>query len=395
MESGPLASQGAPHSAPLHLKHVEGMRAAAALVVFVNHAYAQVWAGFSPVVPPPTGLLSIFSLSMVAGHLSVAVFIVISGFCLALPLVRNDGEMGSKLAFFKRRARRILPPYYGALALALLLIATVISEPTGSLWDVALRVSRVSILSHVLLLQNLFGTGSINYVFWSIAVEFQIYLLFPVLVFALKRFDFRWVAAGALVLAYALSYTFQETRINRTAIHFIGLFALGAIAAHLALSPREQYARLRDRVPWASVAAVGFAIPTALTVHWGIEVSRERFPILDLFVGFGTMAALVVSTRSSTSRLRSALAWAPLSFVGLFSYSLYLIHAPLLQIMWQYGLRDRGLTAPLMFGLLMTVGLGLTLTVAYGFFRVFEEPFMRSAQRASPRLSDLRGQPSS
>src|SRR4051812_40381583 len=69
----------------LHLDHVEGLRALAALVVYVNHAYAQS----KPMGAPDFlhGVLSPFTYSMVAGHLSVTVFIVVSGFCLTLPVV--------------------------------------------------------------------------------------------------------------------------------------------------------------------------------------------------------------------------------------------------------------------------------------------------------------------
>ena len=156
-----------------HLKHIEGLRATAALIVYVNHAFAQCWNPYQK--QAPTGILSVFSYSRIAGHLSVTVFIVISGFCLAMPLLAAGGQLrGGALTFFKRRARRILPPYYGALAFCLVLIGTVLGEPSGTLWDVPILVTRDAIIAHALLLQDLFGTGSINYVFWSIAVEWHI-----------------------------------------------------------------------------------------------------------------------------------------------------------------------------------------------------------------------------
>ena len=90
-----------------HLKHIEGLRATAALIVYVNHAFG----GLETVPKAGThGILSVFSYSRIAGHLSVTVFIVISGFCLAMPLLAADGQLrGGALTFFKRRARRILP----------------------------------------------------------------------------------------------------------------------------------------------------------------------------------------------------------------------------------------------------------------------------------------------
>lgn len=89
----------------LHLTHVEGLRALAALVVYVNHAYAQSW---NPILKEyPEGPLSLFTYSLVAGHFAVSVFIAISGFCLALPVIDSGDQLrGGTKNFFLRRARR-------------------------------------------------------------------------------------------------------------------------------------------------------------------------------------------------------------------------------------------------------------------------------------------------
>src|SRR3954466_12054652 len=84
---------------PGHLKHIEGMRAVAAFVVYVNHAYAQAFL-FNSTFHHPGGLLSIAGYAMVAGHLAVTVFIVISGFCLTLPVVASGDRLrGGSIAF--------------------------------------------------------------------------------------------------------------------------------------------------------------------------------------------------------------------------------------------------------------------------------------------------------
>jgi peptidoglycan/LPS O-acetylase OafA/YrhL len=90
---------------------------------------------------------------------------------------------------------------------------------------------------------------------------------------------------------------------------------------------------------------------------------------------------LVASSRSADSTLSRVFSWKPLVFVGTFSYSVYLIHAPLLQILWQYVLHPLGAENAIIFGFLMTLGLVLILGASYLFFRVFEEPFMRAAKR--------------
>lgn len=358
----------------LHLKHVEGLRAVAALIVFVNHAYAQVWGE----TRSPEGPLAAFSYSLIAGHLSVAVFIVVSGFCLALPVVANADQIrGGALTFFKRRARRILPPYYAALALSLLLIWTVIGEPTGTLWDVPIQVTTSSIVAHLLLLQDFFGTGSINYVFWSIAVEWQIYFLFPILVYGWRRFGPLPTIATALLAGYALRLGFDGTRIARANGHFIGLFALGMLAAYVSTSTSATYVRLRQARFWPWLAAAAFGVVCWLTARRDVE-----FPTLDGVVGVFATAALVVSSRDSGNLLARFFSLRPLVAIGTFSYSLYLIHAPLLQLIWQYALAPLGLGAPAMFGVLMSVGLAAVLAASYAFFRAFELPFMQNARGA-------------
>src|SRR5581483_5580771 len=72
------------------------------------------------------------------GHDAVAVFIVLSGYCLMLPVVRGGGELAGGFAgYISRRARRILPPYYVTLVVSLLLIWSVpaLQRPSGTTWD--------------------------------------------------------------------------------------------------------------------------------------------------------------------------------------------------------------------------------------------------------------------
>jgi peptidoglycan/LPS O-acetylase OafA/YrhL len=377
---GSEAARGSSPALP-HLRHVEGMRALAALTVFVNHAYAQVWEGPAD-RGDPSAALAPLSYSLVAGHLAVTVFIVVSGFCLTLPVARGDDRLrGGVAEFLKRRAVRILPPYYASVALSLALIWTVIGEPTGTLWDVPIRVSATTIVAHLVLLQDLFGTGSINYVLWSIAVEWQIYLVFPLLLLSWRKLGPGVTVALAMAAGYAVRMGFDGTRIARTNSHFLGMFALGMLAAYIVCSPRDAFRRMSQSSVWGWISGATFAA-TILLIGF-LEVLRFRFGFIfvDLVVGTMAAAALVQTSRGEHGLLRRFVSWRPLVFVGTFSYSLYLIHAPILQLLWQYVLNPAGLGSDTMFLVLMTAGLAVVLCVAYGFFRAFEEPAMRAASR--------------
>src|SRR5436853_35532 len=95
------------------------------------HSNAALWRmGAAPMPGPATRHLTGW---LYFGHFGVVVFIVLSGFCLMLPVVRGDGTLrGGIAAFFKRRTLRIVPPYYVAIGLSLLLIVTLIGNQTGT-----------------------------------------------------------------------------------------------------------------------------------------------------------------------------------------------------------------------------------------------------------------------
>jgi peptidoglycan/LPS O-acetylase OafA/YrhL len=376
-------------AARLHLAHVEGLRALAALVVFVNHAYAQTWSG--GLKEPALAVFVPFKYSMIAGHLAVSVFIVISGFCLTLPVVDGGDRLrGGMRRFFERRARRILPPYYGALFLSLGLIFTIIGKPTGTLWDEPIQTDWRAVVAHLLLVQDFFRTGLINYVFWSIAVEWQLYFLFPLLVWASRRYGILRVATAALIVGYAVRFGFDGTRIARANPHYLGLFSLGMLAAYVVRSPRPEFVRARALGVWPWLVGGSLALVSVLSVVWGVTVGESRFHLLDFPVGVMAMTTLVHTTLSRDHLLSRFLSFRPLVFIGTFSYSVYLVHAPLLQIIWQYALRPLGVGESAMFVAFLTVGLVLVLAFAYGFFRVCEEPFMGTSARDARRRESAR-----
>ena len=358
----------------LRLDHVDGMRAVAALVVFLNHAYFQTWCYFYERFPPaPFAFLSHW---LAIGHLAVSVFIVISGFCLYLPLTRSEGVLrGGAMPFLRRRARRILPPYFAALALSLVLIATIIGEQTGSPWDASARVRGIDIASHVLLLQNVFGTGRINYAFWSIALEWQIYFLFPLIAVLLVRIGPLATVLASLALGYSFTLS-SVPRLDHANFHYLGLFALGMAAARICYMGSPEAVR---RFPWPAVTAAHLLTATALVFYWDWRTAIAHWPMLDLIVGFGTAALLITAARSPAGLVTRAFSFPPLVSVGRFSYSLYLIHAPLLQVLWLYALKPLGIGDAAIYVALVLGGLPLILAASYAFFRAFEEPFMGQA----------------
>lgn len=367
--------------APARLGFVDSLRALAALYVVAHHISEVVWPRQNP--PAPYGAFLV--IPMIYGQLAVAAFIVLSGFSLMLPVARHGNRLPWSVAgFYWRRARRILPPYYLAMALSLLLIWLWIGQKTGTDWDVSLPVTMSAVVEHVLLLQDFSMTQSqaINYAFWSIAMECQIYLLFPLLVPLWRRYPpllaSVCVTLASLIALYALYPTWIGQLPFYSSIEFapqfFGLFAMGMFGASVYRSTSPVWRHMREWRVWDALALGSLALLfwLAPVIHWYVR---------DLIVGVATVGLLLAAARAGVRNpIHAALEWRPLVWIGGFSYSVYLIHAPLIQLLWQYGLRPLGfgLNALPTYLALLAVGLPLIVAASWLFWWACERPFLNS-----------------
>jgi peptidoglycan/LPS O-acetylase OafA/YrhL len=348
---------------PGRLPHLDSLRGIAALLVVAHHAHFECSMA-SPLVRATSWMRE--------GHFLVTFFIVLSGYCLSLPTLATGRLAQGFLEYLRRRAWRLLPAYYASLVGSLVLVATILGSPTGRHWDFALPVDGGSIVSHAFLVHNYDSDHlyKINHVFWSIAVEWQIYFAFPALLWLSRKVGHWWSTALALSLGMVGSYALIGSRHFGLTPHFYGMFALGMLAANLAHSPRWAYAR--DSVSWWTLAAL------AVLAAASMKESNTN-DVLDLPVGVACVAVLVGF--SKPGRVRGWLEWSPLVAIGGFSYSLYLVHAPLQHLLVEQGFERIGVTEAWEFPLLLVVGTPLIVAFAYGFHRAFERPFLRGAGR--------------
>jgi peptidoglycan/LPS O-acetylase OafA/YrhL len=374
---------GVKASGRMRLEFIDGMRALAALYVVLGHAYFEPTnGGYS------SRLMS--HLGLTYGHLAVDVFIVLSGFCLMLPVARRGDHLGPLPEFLRRRARRILPPYYAALLLSILFIATVAhSTNTGTVWDICPPLTAATVGQHLLLVHDLpllfappgttVHNGQINYPLWSIAVEVQVYLFMPLVVLSLRR----WGNLPTLLWTFAFGLILQLTlreRVELACPWYLGLFCCGAISA------REGCRRMGETPRLPAVAAYGLSVLTiVVALAAGNKRFREHPMLFDDLAGIATALLLYVLFLDASTRrhrLSHVLSWPPLVAVGLFSYSLYLIHAPLLHACYLL-LHPAFHPSPTVMFLLLIACIPLIVATAYGFHRLFERPFMHAREQGA------------
>lgn len=378
------------------LEYLDGIRGLSALYVTASHAYQTYSVHF--LSQTNGGCADAFLHAMHwlnYGRSAVAVFIVLSGYCLMLPVVQSeDGRLaGGTLRFYLRRARRLLPPYYGALIVSLVLISTVpgMGESDTGDWHKAFwsqvfpAFTPGVIVSHLLLVHNYHPSWqhAIDYPMWSLATEWQILFLFPLFVTLWNRESIGHVVMAAMRITLGLQVVLMVlmSNVNPWPPQFVTLFALGMGAATVNFPRRGDLTPARPR-PWGWLAASLFGSYLVLEVtvgRWLLETGHQQAP--DLVVGGGTACLLVYCTQAIKAGSRP---WILQRFesglligVGRFSYSLYLIHAPVLALVFLI-LQGSGVPTLGIQSLMLSLGIALSLIASYGFYQVCERPFSKT-----------------
>ena len=361
-----LLTPGRGEKARLHLRYVDGLRALAAVYVVLGHAWLQTWPGGST-VQRPVGWTLHLTAWLNYGVFAVIFFIAISGFCLMLPVLACGGTLGAGGArpFFFRRARRILPPYYLALLLSIGLAARWLHNVTHSVFDVSLPMTRAGIISHLLLIHNLNDrtANQINLPLWSIAVECQIYLLFPLLVLLRRRFGMPAVLAGTYLVSITIQSFVQNTAFWGVKPLFLFVFALGMYAAEVASGPPREFFK------WIG------CIAAVIMLSLFQSESLTKLGLTEIVVGVVAMSVLIVCAHWPGNLIARITSFGPIAKIGGFSYSLYLIHFPLQQLIWLYLVLPLKLGKFSTFLVMATVGTGLIIALEFAFYLLFERPF--------------------
>lgn len=354
-----------------HRDHLDGIRALAALWVVLSHLWIIVFGRSAH-----HGWLGLLTNWTLYSHFAVDIFIVLSGFCLILPVARDGGLKGGAWAFFRRRARRILPPFYAALAVSLLVRLAI-----QALEHHPLSADPLAILVNFALLQDVFLSQNIfNGPFWSIAVEWRIYFLFPALVWGMARWGRPAALAGAALAAACLTVPLLKLHpeMLMASPWYLFLFALGACAGSLTGSDSEgRHAERRF-----GLMVLAGAVLTLALLLWRHPVTEQGggdfgvyMPMMDVAVGI--VAAALLLCLSWAARPFPLLTWRPLVALGGFAYSLYLVHMPcLLLLNCLLGVWLPALIDPLKRVLLLSSSLPLILGLAYLFFLACERPFL-------------------
>jgi peptidoglycan/LPS O-acetylase OafA/YrhL len=363
----------APKATGFHIPSLDGMRAASFLVVFVAHA------GLPDLIP---------------GGFGVTVFFFLSGY-LITTLMRTEAEgLGtiSLKQFYLRRALRILPPFY--LTLALATVAVSVGILPGAFSTSAVVAQSLHAANYWIILRGYDGQPAGTGVYWSLAVEEHFYLVFPLVFIALRK----WVATQArqaailyaacavvlawrIVLVYGLHSAMDRTYVaSDTRVDSILYGCALAVYGNPVLDGPSRFSE-----SWWKRGI----LPLAVGVLFFTFVYRDpsfRETTRYSLQGVALTPVFVTAIRYPTWRVYRPMNTRVASFLGLLSYSLYLVHhAVLFFVRAHVALHPIGQAA---LALAMSIGLAWTI------YRFVEKPcavLRRQLSRASRSQVDSHG----
>jgi len=374
------------------LRSLDGLRGAAALLVLVHHcallfpALAEVY--FVTAAPPPlTGWQHALSYTPLhlfwAGTESVYLFFVLSGLVLVLPvLARTDFDW---LAYYPRRVVRLYGPVVAAVGLGLLAYAVAprVNRSVLGTW-VNGRPNSYPLRAVLTDLTLLGGSSGRISPLWSLQWEVLFSLLLPLFVVL--------VAVGrrhpGVVLAGLLGLVTLGAVVGNGPLNYLPMFGLGALmAAHwasLGLVLARWSARWRPF--WGATLVLAVVLTCARWELTGLGVTPQTAARCDVLPVVGV--CLFVLAAGFCPGVVRLLHGPVLQWLGRISFSLYLVHEPIV-------LSCRFLTRSASPWLAVALAVPVALLVAVLFERLVEARFHRLAQRVGRRVQqrDRVGQP--
>jgi len=358
---------------PGAIPELDGLRAIAVMLVLARHI-------FRPLQERDPDMMVAFGYDFatpfVNGWVGVDLFFVLSGFLISRHLLsrHRQGRTVDMGAYLGARALRILPAYFAVLGLVLV----------GAFPFYAPEVGLRSVLVHLSIMQDYLGSD-IVVAFWSLGVEEKFYLCAPliVLVAALSNGAMRYALLIALVLLPTILRTmtlaggadigsylalFQNFR-SPFHLTFDGL-AIGTLVAFL---QADGVIRRLGALPRHAILAIALAALACLMLRAPMMAQIDAFdatlqPLL-IALAFGGILMVVLDREGQAGWLGAR----PLFVIAILSYTLYLVHMPLIPLATVIAIAFGGTFQPMIFGIaVLALSFMAALLIHFG----VEKPFL-------------------
>jgi peptidoglycan/LPS O-acetylase OafA/YrhL len=330
-----------------------------------------------------------------AGWVGVQLFFVLSGFLITGILLDTVKASNYFKSFFARRALRIFPLYYVVLFVGYIVVPAILVVPADH------GQHQIWLWTYLANWQEAFGHGERAFPhLWSLAVEEQFYLVWPVLVYLLRGRGIVTLSVLMIVAAPVLRLVCRQRFGAESAYMFticrMDALAMGAVLAAAFRSQRVS-AWLVTKSPNIQVVRVGVMLLLGLVFvvshglpRTGAATQLAGYTLLSLIFTIwiaGEVGAFARTADDETLGKSPSVVAAPLRLLGKYSYAMYLFHAPLhlfvgTRVLAAVGYQATGSGAPLGVALLYALAmLAAALAAAWLSFLLIEQPALRLKAR--------------
>jgi peptidoglycan/LPS O-acetylase OafA/YrhL len=364
-------------SGGMRLPSVDGLRAFAALWVLIFHIKQSTSFQLSEI--------PVIDLLLSDGYAGVSLFLVLSGFCLYLPFAHDRVGRFRASSFFVRRCYRVLPAYYLALAIAVAIkivvytwLGTGVLTPSELGWHIFTHIT----FSYTFFPETFY---SLSGAFWSLGLEWHLYAAFPFILWGARNIGFNKTVVAVLCCHLVYVVTVKVGMM-------IGIVERESLLAYVVL-PNQFLGRWPEFVLGMSVAELykrrlldTISVPAYLLTLGLVPVSLSgiEWPLRQWLSGCGFAALLILALRTGSPVAR-LFSWRPLVGAGVISYSIYLLHAPIVGTVDGFALRSLH-ASPSQAFLITLCTVPLIMFGSWLFFLVAERPFLvnRATRSALP-----------
>ncbi len=313
-----------------HIDALDGIRVLIILIVGWFHIWQQSW--YSPSFTISNEYFSLDFL-LRSGYMWVDGMLLLSGFLLYLPYTQTGSGMPKAAPFYKRRLIRILPSYL--LAVTFYFTLACFENKYGNLTNALKDLGAHLTFTHTFFYFSYLGSP-INGVLWTLAVEVQFYLLFPLLAFCFRKkpvITYLGMAAIAFGYRYYVGATKPDTSMWFNQLPaFLDVYANGFVAASAFAALRKSFGEKADgkvKVFFTAVIVVCVCLlmqmARAQAASVGYDNIRQgqmdrRFPFT------ATLACLIMCAGFSCAGVRFLLGNRIMRFLSAISFQFYIYH---------------------------------------------------------------------
>ncbi len=335
---------------------IDGLRAVSVLSVIFFHAGFDLFNG---------------------GYLGVDIFFVISGYLItSIIIFELNNDVFSIKRFYVRRARRILPALY---------FTVLLSIPFAWFWMLPLQYLDFSesVLFNTFFMSNILFWQESGYFrpdadlkpllhTWSLSVEEQYYLIFPFILLMLSKFNYKYITPVILTIIFLASLLMSEwaSKYHLSANFYLLPSRFWELMAGALLAIFLNKYKMPNSI--VSVLASNIGLIMILTAIFIFDEKTRSPGVITLLPIIGSVLLIAGTSSQSDSLSKSILSLKPIVFLGLISYSLYLIHQPVFAYVKLITLYDPS------FPLVMAL-LSATLLLASFSWAYIEKPFRNPA----------------